>query len=100
MPAHDLGAPASRKFDIEVWLPSRNDYGEVTSASNCTDYQARRLGIRHGKSYAHTLNATGLAVPRIIMALLENGQREDGSVVLPEALAPYMGGKRVIGERK
>lgn len=48
MPAHDLGAAAARKFDIEVWLPSRNDYGEVTSASNCTDYQARRLGIRHG----------------------------------------------------
>lgn len=95
--AGDLGAPAARKVDIEVWMPSRGDYGEVTSTSHCTDYQARRLGIRYkektGRGLVHTLNGTGIAIPRIIMALLENGQQPDGSIVLPPVLHPWMGEK-------
>ena len=96
----DLGAPAYRKFDIEAWIPSRGeggDYGEVTSASNCTDYQARRLRIRYKPSggkrnvFAHTLNGTAIAVPRVLIALLENHQRADGSVAVPKALQPYTG---------
>jgi seryl-tRNA synthetase len=95
----DLGGPAYRKFDIEAWMPGRGekgDWGEITSASNCTDYQARRLGIRFkdgaGKNpLVHTLNGTALAVSRTLIALLENFQREDGSVRLPAALAAYTG---------
>lgn len=97
--AGDLGGPAHRKFDIEVWMPSRGklgDYGEVTSASNCTDFQARRLKIRHRNSagssqLVHTLNGTAIAVSRILLALLENGQNFDGSVSIPEKLATYCG---------
>jgi len=95
----DLGAPAYRKFDLEAWMPGRGergDWGEVTSASNCTDYQARRLGIRYkvegGKNrHVHTLNGTAVAVSRALIAILENGQQEDGSVVIPKALVPYCG---------
>ena len=94
----DLGAPAYRKFDLEAWMPGRGergDWGEVTSASNCTDYQSRRLGIRYkedGKTrHVHTLNGTAVAISRAIIAVLENGQREDGSIVIPEALVPYCG---------
>jgi seryl-tRNA synthetase len=94
----DLGGPAYRKFDIEAWMPGRGekgDWGEITSASNCTDYQARRLGIRfkeEGKSrFVHTLNGTALAISRTLIALLENFQREDGSVELPKALTGYTG---------
>lgn len=94
----DLGAPAYRKWDLEAWMPGRGengDWGEVTSTSNCTDYQARRLGIRYkenGKTrHAHTLNGTAVAVSRAIIAVLENGQQADGSVKMPEALAPYCG---------
>jgi len=96
--AGDLGMPAYRKFDLEAWMPGRGDngaWGEVTSASNCTDYQARRLGIRYrenGKThYAHTLNGTAIAVSRTLVSLLENGQREDGSVAIPKSLVPYCG---------
>jgi seryl-tRNA synthetase len=95
----DLGGPAYRKFDLEAWMPGRGDegdWGEVTSTSNCTDYQARRLGIRFkdedGKNrYAHTLNGTAIAVSRGIIALLENFQQEDGSIRIPDALVPYTG---------
>ena len=95
----DLGGPAYRKFDIEAWMPGRGEkgeWGEITSASNCTDYQARRLGIRFkeggGKNpFVHTLNGTALAVSRTLIALLENFQKEDGSVRLPAALAAYTG---------
>jgi seryl-tRNA synthetase len=88
----DLGAPAARKFDCEAWIPSQSRYREVTSCSNTTDYQARRLNCRFrpepdaSPSHVHTLNATAIAVPRILIALIENGQRADGSVGLPEAL--------------
>jgi seryl-tRNA synthetase len=88
----DLGAPAARKFDCEAWIPSQSRYREVTSCSNTTDYQARRLDCRFRPEpdaqprHVHTLNATAMAVPRVLIALIENGQRADGSVRLPEAL--------------
>ena len=100
----DLGGPAYRKYDIEVWMPGRGDggaYGEVTSTSNCLDYQARRLRVRYragnkGKpQLVHTLNGTAIAVSRTLLALLENHQNADGSVTLPEALRPYMGKERI-----
>lgn len=95
----DLGAPAYRKFDIEAWMPGRGDggeYGEVTSTSNCTDYQSRNLKIRYktedGKTeYVHTLNGTAVAVSRALVAVLENYQQEDGSIRIPEKLVPYTG---------
>jgi seryl-tRNA synthetase len=94
----DLGAPAYRKWDLEAWMPGRNngDWGEVTSTSNCTDYQARRLNIRYkdddGKNkFVHMLNGTAIAISRAIIAILENFQQADGSVCLPRALAPYCG---------
>jgi seryl-tRNA synthetase len=94
----DLGAPAYRKWDLEAWMPGRNggEWGEVTSTSNCTDYQARRLNIKYkddeGKNrFVHMLNGTAIAVSRGIIAILENFQQKDGSVRLPEALVPYCG---------
>lgn len=115
MPSGDLGAPAYRKYDIEAWMPGLERYGEISSASNCTDYQSRRLNIRYRPStggddgattksdlkgskkkkkvptqFVHTLNATACAVPRMIVAILENNQQEDGSVIIPEVLRPFM----------
>ncbi len=93
----DLGGPAYRKYDLEAWMPGRNEYGEVTSASNCTDYQARRLGIRckeadkKGTRLVHTLNGTAISCARAIIAVLENHQQKDGSVVVPEALRKWVG---------
>jgi seryl-tRNA synthetase len=94
----DLGTPAYRKWDLEAWMPGRNggEWGEVTSASNCTDYQARRLNIKYkdedGKNrFVHMLNGTAIAVSRGIIAILENFQRADGSIRLPKALVPYCG---------
>lgn len=103
-PTADLGAPASRKFDIEAWLPGRGEngeYGEVTSCSNCLDYQARSLGIRYkdkdGKiNYCHTLNGTATAISRALVAIIENYQNEDHSINVPDVLQPYMGGLKVI----
>jgi len=105
--AGDLGGPAHRKFDIEAWMPGRGEggeYGEVTSTSDCTDYQARRLNIRYrpadpsqkGTRFVHTLNGTAIAVSRALIAILENYQRADGRVDVPEALKPWVG-KDVIG---
>jgi len=97
MPTEDLGASAYRKVDIEAWMPGRNAYGEISSASNCTDYQSRRLNVRFKDKaakqtvFVHTLNGTGCAVPRVLLALLENGQRADGSVSLPACLEPFLG---------
>ncbi|MBW2267112.1 MAG: serine--tRNA ligase [Deltaproteobacteria bacterium] len=100
----DLGAPAYRKFDIEAWMPGRGEsgeYGEVTSTSNCTDFQARRLKARYRRSDAkknalvHTLNGTAVAVPRVLIALLENHQQQDGSVSVPTALQAYTGFDRI-----
>jgi seryl-tRNA synthetase len=98
----DLGGPAYRKYDIEAWMPGRGDtgdWGEVTSTSNCTDYQARRLGIRFKadgkKQFVHMLNGTAVAVSRAIIAILENHQQEDGTVKIPEKLIPYTGFKEI-----
>jgi seryl-tRNA synthetase len=100
----DLGGPAYRKYDLEAWMPGRGqkgEYGEVTSTSNCTDYQARRLNIRSkaagqkGTRLVHTLNGTAVAVTRAILAMLENYQEADGSVVVPEVLRPWVGKERI-----
>jgi seryl-tRNA synthetase len=96
----DLGAPAARKFDLEAWMPGQGAYREVTSCSNCTDYQARRLSARHksaeGTALVHTLNGTAIAVGRTIIALLENHQQEDRSIHIPDALRPYLGGRQQL----
>jgi seryl-tRNA synthetase len=96
----DLGAMASRKFDIEVWMPGRGEYGEVTSTSNCTDYQARNLNIRFkkkdGKSeFVHMINGTAIASSRTILAILENYQNSDGSVTIPEVLRKWIGKDKI-----
>lgn len=91
----DLGSQAARKFDLEAWMPGRDDWGEVTSTSNTTDYQARNLNVRYrdgeNVEYAHMLNGTLVATSRAIIAILENNQQEDGSVRIPEVLIPFMG---------
>jgi seryl-tRNA synthetase len=96
----DLGSSAARKFDCEAWLPSQQRFLELTSTSNCLDYQARRLAIRHrvdGRpTVLHTLNGTLCAVPRTIVAILENHQQADRSVVVPAALRPYLGGRALL----
>ncbi|XVE60526.1 hypothetical protein DITRI_Ditri05aG0136000 [Diplodiscus trichospermus] len=117
MATGDLGAPAYRKFDVEAWMPGLGRYGEISSASNCTDYQSRRLGIRYrpsepspttskkGKAglattrFVHTLNATACAVPRMLVCLLENFQQEDGSVIIPSPLRPFMGGIELVSPK-
>jgi seryl-tRNA synthetase len=98
----DLGGAAYRKYDLEAWMPGRDDYGEVTSTSNTTDYQARRLRIRYRRAepggrpqFLHTLNGTALAISRALIALLEIYQQEDGSVLLPKVLIPYVGKERI-----
>ena len=101
----DLGGPAYRKFDLEAWMPGRGEhgeYGEVTSASDCTDYQARRLAVRYrpsgqkGTRFVHTLNGTAIALSRALIVILENYQRSDGRIDVPQILRPYIG-KEVIG---
>jgi len=102
----DLGFTAAKKYDLEVWMPAQNKYREISSCSNFEDFQARRANIRfrreHGAKpeYVHTLNGSGLAIGRTVAAILENYQQEDGSVVIPKALRPYMGGKEVITPNK
>lgn len=94
----DMGFASAKTYDLEVWLPGQNKYREISSCSNCEDFQARRAGLRFkpeggGKpAFIHTLNGSGLAVGRTLVAILENGQQEDGGIVLPTALRPYMGG--------
>ncbi|QDP38780.1 serine--tRNA ligase [Radiobacillus deserti] len=98
----DLGFTAAKKYDIEVWLPSYNTYREISSCSNFESFQARRAGIRFRREekgkpeFVHTLNGSGLAIGRTVSAILENYQQEDGSIIVPEVLRPYMGGKEVI----
>jgi len=96
----DLGASAIRKFDIEAWIPTQNAYREVTSTSNCTEFQARRLNIRYreesGTKAVATLNGTLVAIPRMIVAILENHQNADGSVNVPAALRPFLGVDRLL----
>ena len=111
MPTEELGASAARKWDMEAWMPGRGKWGEITSTSNCTDYQARRLHIRHrgqnekgGLPFAHTLNGTAAAIPRLLVALVENGARFDEhgeleGINLPSALRPFWIGGETIGDK-
>ena len=98
----DLGFTAAKKYDIEVWIPTQGIYREISSCSNFEDFQARRAQIRYRSEagakpeFVHTLNGSGLAIGRTVAAILENYQQEDGSVVIPEVLRPYMGGKEII----
>jgi seryl-tRNA synthetase len=98
MPPCELGASAARKFDVEVWMPSKNGYREITSASNCTSYQSRRLNVRYDdpstgeRHFAHTVNGTAVAIPRLIMAIIESFQQPDRSIKVPDCLHPYMFG--------
>lgn len=96
----DIGFSAAKTYDIEVWMPSENRFREISSCSNCLDFQARRIGMRYknaqGKlEYVHTLNGSGLAVGRTLAAILENFQQKDGSVIIPEALRPYFGKDKI-----
>jgi seryl-tRNA synthetase len=98
----DMGFGAAKTYDLEVWLPAQNAYREISSVSNCEAFQARRMQARfrsgQGKpELVHTLNGSGLAVGRTLVAVLENYQNADGSVTIPEALRPYMNGLEKIG---
>jgi seryl-tRNA synthetase len=99
----DMGFGAAKTYDLEVWLPGQNTYREISSCSNCEDFQARRANIRYRKDskgrpiFVHTLNGSGLAVGRTLVAVLENYQQKDGSVIIPEALRAYMRGRERIG---
>jgi seryl-tRNA synthetase len=97
----DLGFGSAKTYDLEVWLPAQGTYREISSCSNCEAFQARRMQARYrnaqGKTeFVHTLNGSGLAVGRTLVAVLENGQNADGSVTVPEALRPYLGGADVL----
>lgn len=98
----DMGFGAAKTYDLEVWLPGQNKFREISSCSNCGDFQARRMGLKYrpeGSSkseFCHTLNGSGLAVGRTLVAIMENYQQEDGSFIIPEALVPYMGGMTVV----
>ncbi|KAJ8898541.1 hypothetical protein PR048_003901 [Dryococelus australis] len=107
MPPHELGASTYRKYDVEAWLPGRKMFGEVSSCSNCTDYQSRRLAIKYlpcdafAPVHAHTVNGTACAIPRMLIALVETHQEPDGNVVIPDVLRPYMQGKeRLVKEAR
>lgn len=104
MPPHELGPAAYRKYDIEAWMPGRNMYGEVSSCSNCTDYQSRRLGIKYKTEncetrFAHTLNGTACSIPRMLIALAESNQT-DKVIEIPKCLQKYMRNKTFIGRQK
>ena len=98
----DMGFGAAKTYDIEVWLPWQNTYREISSCSNCEDFQARRMGMKYkpadgGKArFVHTLNGSGLAIGRTLIAVMENYQNEDGSITVPEALRPYVGGMEKV----
>ena len=96
----DMGTVASKKYDLEAWLPGANAYKEVVSCSNCTDYQANRLRMRYrtseGNSAVHTLNSTAVATSRALVAIMEQYQNEDGTVRVPDVLVPHMGGQAVL----
>ncbi len=102
----DLGFSAAKTYDIEVWLPGQNLFREISSCSNFEDFQARRANIRYKtgekekSEFVHTLNGSGLAVGRTVVAILENYQQEDGSVIIPDALRPYMDGMTVITKER
>jgi seryl-tRNA synthetase len=97
----DIGTVAAKKYDLEAWMPAQCTYRELVSCSNCTDYQARRLNVRHrtkdGNVMCHTLNSTAIATTRTLVALVENYQNEDGTITIPRALRPYVGNRKEIG---
>ena len=101
----DIGFSSAKTYDLEVWMPAQNKYREISSCSNCLDFQARRANIRFRRTpgakpeFVHTLNGSGLAVGRTVAAIMENYQQADGTIKVPEALVPYMGGITVIGKR-
>jgi seryl-tRNA synthetase len=101
--AGDTGFGAARTYDLEVWLPGQQAWREISSCSNCRDFQARRMGARYrpkdakGTHFLHTLNGSGVAVGRALIAVLETHQQEDGSIAIPEVLRPYMGGLARLG---
>lgn len=104
MPTEELGNSAFRKFDIEAYMPSKEGFGEISSTSNCTDYQSLRLNCMYfdknlEKKLLHTINGTAIAVPRIILAILENFQTKDAKVKIPEVLLPYMFGIKYVGDK-
>ena len=98
----DMSAASRKTYDIEVWLPGQETYREISSCSNCWDYQARRMAARFrpegekATRFLHTLNGSGVAVGRALIAVMENYQQADGSIVIPEAVRPYMGGQEII----
>ena len=98
----DMGTVAAKKYDLEAWIPGAQQYKEIVSCSNCTDYQANRLGIRYGQPghpnqpIVHTLNSTAVATSRALVAIMEQNQLEDGRVAIPDVLQPYMGGQEVL----
>ena len=96
----DMGFSAKKTYDIEVWVPSESKYREISSCSNCGDFQARRMNAKYksndGNTFLHTLNGSGLAVGRTLIAIVENYQNKDGSITIPDVLVPYMGGKKLI----
>ncbi len=103
----DIGTVAAKKYDIEAWMPAQNGYREVVSCSNCTDYQGRRLGIKYRekegappKGFVHTLNSTAIATGRTIVAILENNQQSDGTIIIPEVLRKYIGNRDKIGKKR
>jgi len=103
----DIGTVAAKKYDIEAWMPAQNGYREVVSCSNCTDYQARRLNIRYRekegaptRGFVHTLNSTAIATGRTMVAIIENYQQEDGTIIVPEVLRKYMGGIDKINAKR
>lgn len=98
MPPSELGAPAYRKYDIEAWMPGRKIMGEISSCSNCTDYQSRRLNIKVDSTdeFAHTVNGTACAIPRMLISIIETFQREDGSILIPQVLQKYMKRNKIL----
>ncbi|XP_050548976.1 serine--tRNA ligase, mitochondrial [Daktulosphaira vitifoliae] len=96
MAKHELGAQAYRKYDIEAWMPGRKKYGEISSCSNCSDYQAKRLNIHSNGNCLHTVNGTACAIPRLIIALAETHQTVDGSINIPNVLSHYITGKSLF----
>ncbi|XP_044737527.1 serine--tRNA ligase, mitochondrial [Chrysoperla carnea] len=105
MPPHELGAPAYRKYDIEAWYPGRKMFGEISSCSNCTDYQSRRLNIKYENKqgethFVHTLNGTACAIPRMLIGLIEVNQQSNGTIKIPKILQPFMDSKEIISKNK
>lgn len=101
MPPHELGAPAYRKYDIEAWMPGRKQWGEISSCSNCTDYQARRLNIKVDDTdeFAHTVNGTACAIPRMLIAIVETFQHKDGYIEIPKVLQKFMKTEKIVKQK-